>query len=90
MDIGDPEQWMDQFISDYKEREADIREETGQKLAAALAKSCSLGSGKALRQEEMREIMDQLFACREPATAPDGKRVFRIMPMDEFEKMFNQ
>jgi DNA mismatch repair protein MutL len=90
MDIGDPEQWMDQFISDYKEREADIREETGHKVAAALAKSCSVGSGRALRQEEMREIMDQLFACREPATAPDGKPIFRIMPMDEFEKMFNQ
>ena len=90
LEIGDPEQWIEQFISDYKEREADIREETGQRVAAALARSCSVDSGRALRQEEMRELMDQLFACREPGIAPDGKPVFRILPMQDIEKMFNQ
>jgi len=89
MDLGDPNEWINQFISDFKEREADIREETGHKVAAAMAKSCSLRAIKILRQEEMREIMDQLFACREPGTSPDGKPVFRILQMEDIEKMFN-
>jgi DNA mismatch repair protein MutL len=89
MEMVEPEQWIDQFIRDYKEREANVREETGQKVAWALAKSCARGN-RAMRQEEMREIMDQLFACSEPGTTPEGKPVFRILPMDDIEKMFNQ
>ncbi len=87
--IEDPEQWIVRFISDYKEREADIKQETGHRLAAALAKSSSTGAKGALRQEEMREIMDQLFACKEPGTTPGGSPVFMILPMDDIETMFD-
>jgi DNA mismatch repair protein MutL len=89
LNMEDPKGWIEQFISDYKEREADIREESGHKVAAAMARNCSIRSGKVLRQEEMREIMDQLFACSEPGTTPDGKAVFRIQPMEDIEKLFN-
>lgn len=89
LEISDPEQWIEQFISDYKDREADIKEETERKVSAALAKSCSIRPGKALKQEEMREIMDQLFACAEPGTTPDGRHVFRILQMEDIEKLFN-
>ncbi len=85
----DPQEWIQQFISDFKEREADIREETEKKVAAAMAKSCAIGTRIALQQEEMREIMDQLFACPEPGITPDGKAIFRILPMEDIEKMFN-
>ena len=89
MDNVDPEEWIQQFISDFKEREADIKEETEQKVAAAIAKSSAIRAGKVLQQEEMREIIDQLFACTEPGIAPDGKAVFRILPVEDIEKMFN-
>jgi DNA mismatch repair protein MutL len=85
----DPDEWILKFLGDFKEREADIRDETGQKLAAAMAGSSAIPSGKVLRPEEMREIMDQLFACSEPATSPDGKAVFRILPLEDIEKIFN-
>ncbi|MFC2081047.1 DNA mismatch repair endonuclease MutL [Bacteroidota bacterium] len=90
-DLGDVdhEEWIQQFISDFKEREADIKQETQQKVAAAMAKSCAIRAGKVLRQEEMREIMDQLFACMEPGITPDGKAVFRILPLEDIEKIFN-
>ncbi|HEC45108.1 MAG TPA: DNA mismatch repair endonuclease MutL [Bacteroides sp.] len=89
LNMEDPKGWIEQFISDYKEREADIREESGHKVAAAMAKNCSIRAGKVLQQEEMREIMDQLFACSEPGTTSDGKAVFRIQPMEDIEKLFN-
>jgi DNA mismatch repair protein MutL len=89
LDIGDPREWIRQFLTDYKEREADIKEETGQKVAAAMAKSCAINPGVVLRTEEMRVIMDQLFACSEPGITPAGKAVFRILPLEDFDKMFN-
>ncbi len=54
-----------------------------------MAKSCSIGAGTVLMQEEMREIMDKLFACSEPGTTPGGKAVFRILPIEDIEKLFN-
>jgi DNA mismatch repair protein MutL len=85
----DPEEWIMKFLGDFKEREADIRDETGQKLAAAMAGSIAIPPGSVLRPEEMREIMDQLFACSEPGMTPDGKAVFRILPLEDIEKFFN-
>ena len=54
-----------------------------------MAKSFSIKAGRVLEKEEMREIMDQLFACSEPGVAPDGKAVFRILETQDIDKMFN-
>ena len=89
IEMEDPKEWIERFIRDYKEREADIKQETGQKLAAAMAKSFSINAGRVLEKEEMREIMDQLFACSEPGITPDGKAVFRILETEDIDKMFN-
>ncbi len=89
MGSGDPEEWIQQFISDFKELESDINTETGEKIAASMARSSSTGAGKAMKQEEMRGILDQLFACREPGITPDGRAVLRILPLEDIEKMFN-
>lgn len=89
MNKQDPGEWLQKLIADFKDREADLRIETGQRIAAALARSGSIRPGRALQREEMQVLMDQLFACREPATTPDGKRVFMILPTEDIEKMFN-
>jgi DNA mismatch repair protein MutL len=89
LELKDPKAWLEQFIGDFKEREADIREETEMKIAASMARSTALKTGQELRPEEMRGIMDRLFACSEPAVTPDGKPVFRILPLDDIEKLFN-
>ncbi len=89
LEMGDPEEWIKQFISDFQEKESDIKAEAGQRIATAMARSCSVRTGKVLKQEEMRSIMDRLFACSEPAITPDGEAVFRILPLEDIEKMFN-
>jgi len=89
IEMENPKEWIERFIRDYKEREADIKQETGQKLAAAMARSFAINAGRVLEKEEMREILDQLFACSEPGITPDGKAVFRILKTEDIEKMFN-
>jgi DNA mismatch repair protein MutL len=88
-EIGDAEDMIRQFLGDFKDKETDIRAETGRKVAATMARTCAVNYGRTLRQEEMREILDQLFACSDPGTTPDGKVVFRILPLGDIEKMFN-
>jgi DNA mismatch repair protein MutL len=85
----DPSVWLEFFLKEYQEKGGDIRGERDRIIASALARSSSIKPGRVLRTKEMREIMDQLFACSEPGLTPDGKSVFRIMPLEDFDKMFN-
>jgi len=85
----DPSIWLDLFLREFKEKGGDIRGERDRMIASALARTGAIKPGKVLMPREMREILDQLFACGEPGTTPDGKTVFRILPLENFDKMFN-
>jgi DNA mismatch repair protein MutL len=85
----DPSSWLDQIIKDFKEKGGDIRGKRDRMLAFSLARTSAIKPGKVLMPREMRELLDQLFACSEPGSTPDGKLVFRILPLEDIDKMFN-
>ena len=75
--------------SEAGENEVDIREEITKRLAASLARRSAVGYGRSMQPEEIRELLDQLFACSEPALPGDGKAVFKILPTEDLDKLFN-
>lgn len=85
----DPSIWLDHFLKEFKEKGGDIRGERDRMIASALAGTGAIKPGKVLMPREMRELLDQLFACAEPGFTPDGKSVFRILPLEDIDKMFN-
>jgi DNA mismatch repair protein MutL len=85
----DPTIWLDHFLKEYKDKGGDIRGERDRMISSALARTGAIKPGKVLMPREMRELLDQLFACDEPGFTPDGKSVFRILPLDDIDKMFN-
>jgi DNA mismatch repair protein MutL len=58
------------------------------KLARSLAVSQSIRSGKPLTDMEMNNLVDELFACSEPAYSPSGLRVFVTFGLDDLESRF--
>jgi DNA mismatch repair protein MutL len=58
------------------------------KLAQAMARRASIGYGKVLQTEEMTQLIDELFACDLPYSAPSGKPTMVTMTLDELEKKF--
>ena len=85
----DPSIWFDLFKREFKEKGGDIRGERDRMIASALARTGTIKPGKVLMPREMRELLDQLFACAEPGFTPGGKIVFRILPLEDIDKMFN-
>ncbi len=85
----DPSIWLDQIIKDFKEKGGDIRGERDRVVALSLARTGAIKPGKVLMPREMRELLDQLFACGEPGSTPDGKMILRILPLEDIDKMFN-
>lgn len=55
-------------------------------LAAKMAASAAAGSPGSLRNDEAQLLVDQLFACREPALTPDGRRCMTIITFEDLEK----
>lgn len=58
-------------------------------LARAMARQAALRSGKNLTQLEMQEIINQLFACELPFQAPNGRKTFITVELDELKKRFD-
>ncbi len=61
-----------------------------EKVAAAVACRSAVKAGNPLSQEEMRSLVDRLFATREPFVCPHGRPVVVRLTMDELNRRFGR
>jgi DNA mismatch repair protein MutL len=85
---NEPKEIIENFINEYKLTKNDIKIKARDKLAVSLAKAAAINYGKKLTNEEMREIIDQLFACEYPNYSPSGKNIVTILSIEEIDKRF--
>jgi DNA mismatch repair protein MutL len=85
----EPEQILDKFLNELMHGEIDVKKEIKEKIAKAMAKASAISSNHILSTEEMREMVDLLFACQNPNHSPFGKLIVSIIQTDELEKRFN-
>lgn len=55
-------------------------------VAKSLAKSLAIKSGKALNASEQEDLVNRLFACKEPTISPTNKSVFITYSTADFDK----
>ena len=77
---------IEEMLEIYKSFEGDLHLEAKEKIARAVARASAIPYGKVLEQEEMRNLVDQLFACSNPNYSPSGKQVISIISSEEIEK----
>ena len=61
-----------------------------EKLSAAVACRSAIKSGKTLTQEEMRYLIDRLFATSSPFVCPHGRPVIVKLTMEELDRRFGR
>jgi DNA mismatch repair protein MutL len=61
-----------------------------ERISRTLAKRASVKSGTRLGMDEMLTLIDELFACREPHVAPDGKACIITLSTDELFGLFGR
>lgn len=76
------------FIANYKETLSDVKIERKERTALSLSKAANIRTGMMLDKEEMKNIIDKLFACKMPNHTATGKSIISIMSTDEIEKRF--
>jgi len=55
-------------------------------VAKSMAKSIAIKSGKALTGQEQEDIVNRLFACKEPTVSPINKPTFITYSTNDFDK----
>lgn len=79
---------VEEMIEQFKMNAQVTKLSKRENLAKSLAYSSSIKAGKKLSVEEMKTLIDELFACENAFTAPNGRFTFITIANDELEKRF--
>ncbi len=77
------------IIEQYKFNKSELGLSTSENLARSLAKRTSIKPGHRLKELEINQLFDQLFACQQPNFTPDGKSTFVVLGLDQLAGFFN-
>ena len=80
-------EFIEHFLENYSEN-LELEINPNENIARSLAQQMKIPKGKMLQHEEMRDLIDRLFACEVPFTSPRGKKCFITFGLDEIEKRF--
>lgn len=80
---------IENIIENYRKNLSDLNLNKRINLVRSLAANMAVKAGVSLQKQEMNTMIDKLFACQVPDLSPGGKVVFKIISVDELEKLFN-
>ena len=77
-------------IEQCKADQADLKLNKHEILAKSLAKSNAIQAGRKLSNQEMRSLIDELFACQTPYLSPAGHHTFVTFELEELARQFQR
>lgn len=84
----DPVALVRNMVHTAKDKGSDVKEEIHRILALTLARAAAIVYGQVLNDEEMRHLVDNLFACTTPNYTPDGKVILGTIKEEEIDRLF--
>lgn len=87
LDGIDSVQLLCDMVSDAIEKGSTQQETIHGALALSMARHAAIPQGQVLNNEEMENIVNQLFACSNVNYTPDGKTILCILPQRDIEQL---
>jgi len=87
---GGVKEIIESMLDEYKQSASQTKFNKRDQLAYSMAKRASVKSGDVLSEKEMHHLIDQLFACKTPYAAPNGKLTIVTFDLGEVEKLFEK
>ncbi len=78
---------IESLLEQYK-GDLDMKLDTRETIARAMARSAAIRRGQMLSPAEMQALIDQLFACDVPFKSPSGRSCFITFELDSLAKRF--
>ena len=85
-----PVELVRNMVHTAMEKGNDVKEEVQTILALTLARAAAIVYGQVLSNEEMSNLVDNLFACATPNYTPDGRTVLTTIKEEDIEKLFSK
>ncbi len=79
---------LEKIFENYKNNLLNLNLDKKINLARSMASNMSIRSGKVLMKEEMKALVDELFACKVPDVSPGGKPIIQIISVEDLDKGF--
>jgi DNA mismatch repair protein MutL len=76
------------MIEQYKTLQGLNDSEPAERIARAAARTSAIHYGTSLKDQEIQELIDQLFACENPNHTPSGKPIVKILDLEELDSYF--
>ncbi|MGI9544687.1 MAG: DNA mismatch repair endonuclease MutL [Cyclobacteriaceae bacterium] len=77
------------LVEQFKYNQSALSLPIRENLARSMARRAAIKSGQKLREPEMDNLIDQLFACENPNYAPNGKKTYFVIDLDQMESFLN-
>ena len=87
LDGVNPLHLVQDMVFSAKEKVVKAFDEVHQSLALTLARNAAIPQGQVLSNEEMENLVNDLFACSNVNYTPDGKNVLCILKQQEIEHL---
>ncbi|MBS4058449.1 MAG: DNA mismatch repair endonuclease MutL [Bacteroidales bacterium] len=82
-DHTDPMAQLETILENFKRNQVDLQLDKKLNLAKTIALNMALKANKPLTEQEMSALVDELFACQVPDTAPDGRKILAVIPLKD-------
>ena len=79
---------INEMISAAQEVGTSTIDDINHAVALSLARSAAIPIGQVLSNEEMENVVNELFACSNVKYAPDGKPIIGILSQQEIDRLF--
>jgi DNA mismatch repair protein MutL len=79
---------LEQLISDLSDGIPDSSFSQNDSIAKSMAKSLAVKSGTYLTEKEQENLVNGLFACKDPNVSPFQKPTFITMRVEDIDKKF--
>ncbi|MBQ2210876.1 MAG: DNA mismatch repair protein MutL, partial [Prevotella sp.] len=81
-------QLLHDMVDEAIHHEGDSAEELNSALALSMARHAAIPQGQVLTNDEMENLINELFACGNVNYTPDGRPILAILPQHDIEQLF--
>lgn len=74
------------LLAQYAEHQVHELDALHEQLARGLARHGAMAKGRLLAESEMRQLIDELFACENPYYTPDGQQTLLTITLEELQR----
>jgi DNA mismatch repair protein MutL len=81
---------LEEMVREFQDSRQQVKFSKQNSLAQSMAKNMSIKGGKSLSDDEMGNLVNDLFACETPLYTPTGKPVIVNFDAETIDKLFKK